>query len=49
VGVQLIEIRRAKIAPSVGWNWNPEENVTTNETNKNPTKKTFSRDTAKEG
>jgi hypothetical protein len=32
----------------VGRNWNPEENLTTNETNENPTKKTFSRDTTKE-
>jgi hypothetical protein len=27
--------------------WNPEENVQTNETNENPTKKTFSRATTK--
>jgi hypothetical protein len=32
----------------VGWNRNPEENVTTNETNENPAKKPFSHDTAKE-
>jgi hypothetical protein len=32
-------------AKSVGWK--PEENVQTNETNENPTKKTFSRDTTK--
>jgi hypothetical protein len=28
---------------------NPEENVTDNETNENPRKKTFSRDTTEEG
>jgi hypothetical protein len=33
----------------VGWNRNSEENVTEDETNENPRKKTFSRDTAKEG
>jgi hypothetical protein len=33
----------------VGGKRNPEENVTDNETNENPRKKTFSRDTAKEG
>jgi hypothetical protein len=33
----------------VGRKRNPEENVTENETNENHPKKTFSRDTAKEG
>jgi hypothetical protein len=33
----------------VGGKRNPEENVTVSETNENPRKKAFSRDTAKEG
>jgi hypothetical protein len=33
----------------VGGKRNPEENVTNSETNENPRKKTFSRDTTKEG
>jgi hypothetical protein len=37
------------LARIVGWNWNLEENVTKKETNENPTKKSFSRDTTKEG
>jgi hypothetical protein len=33
----------------VGWNQNSNQNVTEDETNENPRKKTFSRDTTKEG
>jgi hypothetical protein len=42
-------LSRVRAAGLVGWNRNPNRNVTEDETNENPRKKTFSRDTTKEG